>query len=288
MKKRLLVVLLAICLVCCTKEAAQLDLSKANSIADLKGAKIAIQGGTLHADIAVQIEDGKLTEYPSIDDMAIAVKSGVVDGAFMDGPIAITYCGKDDSFGYVPLVNNKTGFTCDATLSGNACAVNEGSELREKINAVLAELDPNAPYKLMEQIIDLSLGKEVTEFAITGKDVENPVGTLKVGMECCSEPFNWTDENGASFGAVPIASEGYEGLYANGLDVQIARYVAEKLNMKLEVYAIEWDSLIPSVQSGVIDVIIGNMSPTRERDENGVDFTTSYYDVNYVILYKKK
>ena len=61
---------------------------------------------------------------------------------------------------------------------------------------------------------------------------------------------------------VPISSEGKDGQYANGYDVQIAQYIANKLGMKLEIYAMEWDSLIPAVQSGTVDAIAAGMSPT--------------------------
>ena len=72
-------------------------------------------------------------------------------------------------------------------------------------------------------------------------------GTFRVGMECAYEPYNWTDISGASFGAVSISGEGKDGLYANGYDVQIAKYVAARLGMNLEIYSIEWDSLLPAL-----------------------------------------
>lgn len=79
-------------------------------------------------------------------------------------------------------------------------------------------------------------------------------------MECAYEPYNWVNTDGSSFGAVPISSEGQQGLYANGYDVQIAQYVANRLGLKLEIYAMEWDSLIPAVNSGAIDAIVAGMS----------------------------
>jgi ABC-type amino acid transport substrate-binding protein len=105
-------------------------------------------------------------------------------------------------------------------------------------------------------------------------------------MECAYQPFNWTETGAQSVGAVKIYGEGKEGLYANGYDVQIAQYVANKLGLKLEVYAIEWDSLIPAVQAGTVDAIVAGMSPTSEREEQ-IDFTNVYYESNLVVIYKK-
>ena len=115
--------------------------------------------------------------------------------------------------------------------------------------------------------------------AVTG--VED--GVLTVGMECAYAPFNWTQTTQAN-SAVPI--QGQDGMYANGYDVQVAKYVAAQLGMALEVYAYPWDSLIPAVQSGAVDAIMAGMSPTAERALQ-VDFTDCYYNSNLVIIIRK-
>ena len=136
-------------------------------------------------------------------------------------------------------------------------------------------------------MVQLSAGKEVTSLALTSEAPANPTGTLRVAMECAYAPFNWTDMNTPSLGAVAISGEGKDGMYANGYDVQIAQYIANKLGMKLEVYSFEWDGLIPALNSGAVDAIIAGMSPTAEREEQ-IDFTSVYYSSNLVIIYKKK
>ena len=108
-------------------------------------------------------------------------------------------------------------------------------------------------------------------------------GTLKVGMECGYQPFNWTQFD-SSNGAVAIS--GKTGQYANGYDVIIAKKIAEALNYKLEIYAYDWESLIPAVQSGALDFIIAGMSPTAERKEI-IDFSVNYYESNLVIVVRK-
>ena len=115
--------------------------------------------------------------------------------------------------------------------------------------------------------------------AVTG--VED--GVLTVAMECAYAPYNWT-QNDDSNGAVPISN--VSGSYANGYDVQIAQYVANRLGLKLEIYAMEWDSLIPAVNSGAIDAIVAGMSPTAERSEQ-LDFTDTYYESNLVVIIRK-
>ena len=132
----------------------------------------------------------------------------------------------------------------------------------------------------------LAAGETVEAFALASEVPTAPNGTLKVGMECAYEPYNWTETEAKTMGAVPISGEGKEGLYANGYDVQMALYIANKLGMKLEIYAIEWDSLLPALESGAIDAIVAGMSPTAEREEQ-IDFTQTYYESNLVVIIKK-
>ncbi len=112
-----------------------------------------------------------------------------------------------------------------------------------------------------------------------GKDKQEENNQLKIGMECGYAPFNWTqqdDTNGA------VAIEGGGG-YANGYDVQIAKKIAEGLGKELVIVKTDWEGLLPSVQSGVIDGIIAGMSPTAERMEE-IDFTDNYYVSDLVIV----
>ena len=262
------------------------DLSSAQTLADLKGAKIAAQAGTFHADALAQIEDVQSATYPEFADLLMALKSGAIDGYVAEEPTAFSVCQSDDSLTYIPLKNNDTGFTATAADVGIAIGLKKGSELTARINEVLATITDEQRAELMEQIVTLSSGGEVSEFAVSCPAPETTNGVLRVGMECAYEPYNWTDMDGTSLGAVPISGEGKDGLYANGYDVQIAQYVANKLGMKLEIYSIEWDSLIPALESGAIDAIAAGMSPTAERTQQ-IDFTDTYYESNLVVIIRK-
>ena len=262
------------------------DLTKATSIADLAGCKIAAQAGTFHADALTQIENVQSSTYPEFADLLTALKSGAIDGYVAEEPTAFSVCQSDDSLTYIPLKNNGTGFTATAADVGIAVGLKKGSELREQINAILAEITDEQRSELMEQIVTLASGGTVSEFAVSCPAPETTNGTLRVGMECAYEPYNWTDMDGTSLGAVPISGEGKEGLYANGYDVQIAQYIANRLGMKLEIYSIEWDSLLPALESGAIDAIAAGMSPTAERSQQ-IDFTDTYYESNLVVIIRK-
>ena len=295
--RRIVSILLAVmfCVACFTgcgssnnggSDTASVDVRNAKTIADLKGAKIAAQAGTFHADALSQIPDVRSSTYPEFADLLTALKSGAIDGYIAEEPTALSVCGSNDELTYLPFKNNDTGFTATAADVGIAIGLKKGNALRDQINTVLAEITEEQKSQLMEQIVTLASGGTVTEFAVHCDAPATTTGTLKIGMECAYEPYNWTDTDGSSFGAVPISSEGQQGLYANGYDVQIAQYVANRLGLKLEIYAMEWDSLIPAVNSGAIDAIVAGMSPTAERAQE-IDFTDTYYESNLVVIIHK-
>ena len=103
--------------------------------------------------------------------------------------------------------------------------------------------------------------------------------TLKVAMECGYAPYNWTQTTDAN-GAVRISGSTE---YAYGYDVMMAKLIAEKLGKNLEIVKLDWDSLVPAVQSGTVDCVIAGQSITSDRLQM-VDFTTPYYYASIVCL----
>lgn len=264
----------------------RVDITNAKSLADLKGAKIAAQAGTFHVDAMNQIEDVQSSTYPEFADLLTALKSGAIDGYVAEEPTALSVCASDDTLTYIHLINNDTGFTATPADVGIAIGLKKGSELRDRINDALSTITEEQKKELMEQIVTLTSGGTVDSFAVSCPAPETTTGTLKVGMECAYEPYNWTDTDNTTPGAVEISGEGKSGLYANGYDVQIAQYVANKLGLKLEIYSLDWESLIPAIDSGAIDAICAGMSPTAERSQQ-IDFTDTYYESNLVVIIKK-
>lgn len=115
------------------------------------------------------------------------------------------------------------------------------------------------------------------------KDYENVTekGVLTIGMECAYAPYNWSLASANDY-TVKVSN----GAYADGFDVQVAKYIAQELGVTLEIKAIEWDGLIPALTSGEIDGIIAGMSPTDKRKKS-IDFSDTYLDSNLVMVVKK-
>lgn len=104
---------------------------------------------------------------------------------------------------------------------------------------------------------------------------------LVIGMECAYQPFNWTVNNSSDH-TLPISGTNQ---YADGYDIAIAKYLSQDLNREVEIKKIEWDSLIPSLLSGEINMVLAGMSVTNERLQT-IDFTDPYLASDLAFLVK--
>ena len=289
--KRILALTLALALmlcalVSCSSDDDGFDMSGVQRLSDLSGATIAAQTGTFHLDALNDQTSGvTVKEYPDFTQLLTALNSGVIDGYVAEEPTAFAVIAQNSNLSYIALKNNDTGFTATDEDTGIAVAFRTGSAYVAEVNAILATISQDTRSKLMQQAVDMNANTDATlsePLALVSSNTDTSRGTLKIAMECAYAPFNWSQMTNAN-GAVKIQGS---DLYANGYDVQIAKYIAAEMGMKLEIYAADWEALIPGIQSGTYDAIIAGMSPTAEREEQ-VDFTNCYYNSNLVIIYKK-
>jgi len=70
-----------------------------------------------------------------------------------------------------------------------------------------------------------------------------------------------------------------------GVDIDLAKKIAEKMGMKFEIIDMEFDALIPSLTSKKIDMAISAITITEERKQQ-VDFSLPYYVANQVLIAK--
>lgn len=77
--------------------------------------------------------------------------------------------------------------------------------------------------------------------------------------------------------------EQVEGTEIVGFDVDVAKVIAEKLELELVIEDMEFNSLINAVNSGKIDFIAAGMTINAERSAQ-VDFSTPYFKSKQVII----
>ncbi len=88
-------------------------------------------------------------------------------------------------------------------------------------------------------------------------------GELHMATNAAFPPYEMTSDG-----------EGLAGGY-EGIDVEVASKIAEKLGLTLVIDDMEFGSVITSVQSGKADMAMAGLTVTEERKQN-VDFTESY------------
>lgn len=90
-------------------------------------------------------------------------------------------------------------------------------------------------------------------------------GVLKVSTSPDYPPYEFED----------ITKEGQERYV--GADMELAKYLADKLGVKLQIEAMAFDACMAAVSEGRVDITICGMVPKDER-KNTMDFTDIYYN----------
>ena len=94
--------------------------------------------------------------------------------------------------------------------------------------------------------------------------------------EVLVEPGKLIMSTNAAFPPYEMVADGegaYQGL--EGIDVEIAMAIADKLNLELVIDDMDFDAAQMAVQNGAADVMLAGLSYSEERDEV-LDFTDSY------------
>lgn len=71
-----------------------------------------------------------------------------------------------------------------------------------------------------------------------------------------------------------------------GADIYLAEEVAKRLGVELDIVQLSFDSLLPALKSGRVDMVISGMNPNEERRQV-VDFSDTYYISGSAFLVKK-
>ena len=96
--------------------------------------------------------------------------------------------------------------------------------------------------------------------------------TIKFGTNAEFPPFEY------------VTQDGVIGEF-DGIDIAIAKDIAEENGMEAQIENMEFDSLIVALQNGQVDAVIAGMTVTDERAE-AVDFSTPYYTATQVMVVK--
>ncbi len=111
--------------------------------------------------------------------------------------------------------------------------------------------------------------------AAEGTEASNPTegGTIRFGTNPEFPPFEF------------VTASGVIDTF-DGIDMAIAKKIAEENGMSVQMESMEFDSLLVALQNGQIDAAIAGMTITEERAKS-VNFSTPYYTATQVMIVKE-
>lgn len=230
-----------------------------NSIDDLEGKTIGVQLGTTGDIYAEDVKDATVEKYTKGSDAIQALKQGKVDAVIIDNEPAKVFVSKNDD---LKILNDPF------VVEDYAIAIKQGNDdLKTKINDALKTIKENGT---MDEILNNWIGDDAEKNPyISPENVDRSNGKLVMATNAEFPPY-----------------ESMEGGEVVGIDADMMQAVCDILGMELEIENIEFDSIIPEIQSGKADVGVAGMTVTEDRLKN-VDFSDPYTTGTQVIIVRK-
>ncbi|MEI6206099.1 MAG: transporter substrate-binding domain-containing protein [Desulfuromonadales bacterium] len=233
---------------------------KVTQLKQLTDKEFAVPTGTVADKLVLsKFPNAKFKYFNNVLDASLAVQAGKADAAAYDEPILKNIAGKNKGLTVLPEMITKDNY-------GFAVQIDK-QELKKNIDLVVSELKKNGTYDAMMQ---RWLPKSGNPAPMPDISSNGSKGALKFGTSAVTEPFSFID------GSQRVV----------GFDIEIARYVAQKLDMKLEVVNMDFGAMIPALISGKVDMIGACITITDERAKK-VLFSEPYYTGGIAALVKE-
>lgn len=262
--KKLVASVLTVCMIAgLTACGNSVPANTVNSVDDLAGKSIGVQLGTTGDIYASDYEEqgSTIERYNKGADAVQALKQGKVDCVIIDGQPAKAFVEKNSDLKILEE---------DFAVEDYAiCISKDNAELKDKINAALAELKADGT---LDSITSNYIGDDTkgkTPYT-SPEGVDRSNGTLTMATNAAFEPYEF-----------------YQDQKVVGIDADMAQAVADKLGMELKIEDMEFDSIINAVTSGKADVGIAGMTVTETRLKS-VDFSDPYTTATQVIIVRNK
>ena len=221
--------------------------------------KVGVQKGTtakMYADIL------KGVEVVSYDTFALAandMKNGNVNYVIVDKTTGLALCKEISGLKVVdtiPLSSENYGIGIDPAQA----------ELKTQIDGILESKAAE-----IQAIKDKYMNDDEESFVgvtSAAKNVDNAAGQLVVATNAEFAPWEYK-----------------EGTQYYGIDMEIAKLIADELNMELVIEDMDFDNVVGSVGKQGIDIAMSGITITAERLEV-INFSTPYYTESIVVLCK--
>ena len=220
--------------------------------------KIAIQSGTTSEAYAKVLKGVEIVSFDTFALAAQGMKNGNADYVFVDKTTAQALCKEIEGLKIV-----------DIALSSEYYGIGidpAQTELKNQINTILEEKAAE-----IEAIKAKYMNDETDKFvgvASATKDINNAAGQLVVATNAEFAPWEYKEGN----------------LYY-GIDMEIAKLIADELNLELVIDDMAFNMVVGAVGSHGVDIAMSGITITAERMEV-INFSTPYYTESIVVVCK--
>ncbi len=192
----------------------------------------------------------KFFYYNTNVDGVSAVRSNKIDCYIDDEPILRMFENSNIGVKVAPLVIDSFEF---------GIALKKDSPLTLKISKIISDFRKQG---VLDELKEIWTGKDDSKKTIASipkQNWEGKNGTLKFYNSADAEPLCYFGPNQTII----------------GYDIHLIYLVAKELDMKVETTVVQFDSLIPALQSGKADIVASCLTITEERQRN-VDMVPYY------------
>ena len=261
MMKKKLGLVIALLILTLSGCSSNMEASDVHSVDDLEGKKIGVQIGTVGDTYASDYEGdeaGTVVErYSKGNDAITSLKNGKIDCVIIDEQPAKEFVKRNRELSILEE---------EFTLEEYAIVIAKGNDsLEEDVNKALAEI-------IADGTLDMIIDHYITDGEVEGlayvspDDLDYANGELVMATNAAFPPYEYYANNSIV-----------------GIDAEMARAIADKMNKELVIEDMEFDSIITAVQGGKADIGVAGMTITEDRLKN-INFSDPYTTSKQVII----
>ena len=216
-----------------------------------------LTGTTTEAFMAGKYPKAVVSRYDNIADAVTALQGSKLDYVITASTLATNFAKNNNDLSVLPdpLIDE-----------GAAIGVAKGNEpLLHQINDVLARFRTDGT---LDRIVSLWIKEDLPQESTPIPKAKSGK-ILRVAVSANREPMCFV-----------------QGNTYKGLDCELIERIAYELGMRVQYLDMQFSALVVALQSGKADVVISNMTPTKERKEK-INFTQIYFQNPQVALVKK-
>ena len=225
------------------------------SFDEINGKTVGLLTGAPFEDL-VRSKAPKVKEFQyfsSMADMEMALKAGKIDALFMNNAVSALAVNRDEAFAIMPGTFYDSNF---------GMAFKKGSPEKAKWEAAYAKV----PQKTRDEIFERWTGSDESKKKIPEQDWPGKNGTVQIASCDTLPPLSYRSDHGEIV----------------GIDVETVLLIAKELDVHVEFTGMEFGSIMPSIESGKMQVGAGSIVITDERAEV-VDFVP-YCPASFVLM----